>query len=467
MHKFHSLDYASSITRKNTDEIKSFVKELQGELNNGVESEFFAPVFIDELKILLKDPIFNSYNTFSQYLTTSLDQLIGLEQVLVEASENDDDILDLEQELHFFWQNSEFCDYYFEEINLDKDIMTITEELGVLLQNQLIAFYYLHVAKTTKEFNPAICYNFCQEIGETESYLWAHSSGAAPMLVKLPEPREQVFISAIYPESVILKDFGEIALQKALTLEEEGIQLVMNQSDTAIEEKWSYAHSTIKTLLPDIAPILKHFTKRIFALSHEDVVSLSYQQAPYLSFINLKTRDRIDLIDDLFHENGHHYLNAHLNIDEYINEDDDKIFYSPWRESARPVRGIFHAYCTFYWAHEIFKRLSIKMLQGEREGFTEAEQGKILKRFAEEHAMLKSCFDEVKRAHKLKKVEKIGLELCQEFHKSILEVEELYQDTLIALKEYFPNDFAALKTYFQGHKEKAKEFKISVAPFDI
>jgi len=81
------------------------------------------------------------------------------------------------------------------------------------------------------------------------------------------------------------------------------------------------------------------------------------QSLPGYSSLNMFDRDQIDLMDDLLHENGHHYLNTFLNHQDLINEDDDKIYYSPWRKALRPVRGIYHATFTFFWALELFYQL--------------------------------------------------------------------------------------------------------------
>jgi HEXXH motif-containing protein len=65
------------------------------------------------------------------------------------------------------------------------------------------------------------------------------------------------------------------------------------------------------------------------------------------------------LIDDLIHENSHHHLNLLLRkYVMYRGDQNQRIFYSPWRRSLRPLRGILHAVFTFTMGAMLFERLS-------------------------------------------------------------------------------------------------------------
>ena len=100
-------------------------------------------------------------------------------------------------------------------------------------------------------------------------------------------------------------------------------------------------------------------TTRIVPLKAKGVVSFSYRHRPGLSFINCFDRDNLDLIDDLIHENSHHHLNLLLRKHVmYHGDHNQQIFYSPWRRSLRPLRGILHAAFTFTMGAMLFERLS-------------------------------------------------------------------------------------------------------------
>lgn len=119
------------------------------------------------------------------------------------------------------------------------------------------------------------------------------------------------------------------------------------------------AWTTIEAAWPDGYQLLALLTSRIVPLKAKGVVSFSYRHRPGLSFINCFDRDNLDLIDDLIHENSHHHLNLLLRKHVmYHGDHNQQIFYSPWRRSLRPLRGILHATFTFTMGALLFERLS-------------------------------------------------------------------------------------------------------------
>lgn len=119
------------------------------------------------------------------------------------------------------------------------------------------------------------------------------------------------------------------------------------------------AWDTIQAAWPEGHDVLALLTSRIVPLKAKGVVSFSYRHRPGLSFINCFDRDNLDLIDDLIHENSHHHLNLLLRKHVmYHGDRNQQIFYSPWRRSLRPLRGILHATFTFAMGALLFERLS-------------------------------------------------------------------------------------------------------------
>jgi len=119
------------------------------------------------------------------------------------------------------------------------------------------------------------------------------------------------------------------------------------------------AWRTIGLAWPEGHAVLALLTSRVIPLSAAGVVSFSYRHRPGLSFINCFDRDNLDLIDDLIHENSHHHLNLLLRKHVmYRGDRNQQIFYSPWRRSLRPIRGILHATFTFTMGALLFERLS-------------------------------------------------------------------------------------------------------------
>jgi HEXXH motif-containing protein len=119
------------------------------------------------------------------------------------------------------------------------------------------------------------------------------------------------------------------------------------------------AWQTIQLAWPEGHDVLTLLTSRIVPLQAKGVVSFSYRHRPGLSFINCFDRGNLDLIDDLIHENSHHHLNLLLRkYVMYHGDHNQQIFYSPWRRSLRPLRGILHATFTFTMGALLFQRLS-------------------------------------------------------------------------------------------------------------
>jgi HEXXH motif-containing protein len=115
-----------------------------------------------------------------------------------------------------------------------------------------------------------------------------------------------------------------------------------------VAQRIQTAVCTIEKAWPLGGQLLSLLTSRIIPLRARGVVSFSYRHRPGLSFINCFDRDDLDLIDDLIHENSHHHLNLLLRKQVLYRGDQNRdIFYSPWRRSLRPIRGILHATFTF------------------------------------------------------------------------------------------------------------------------
>ena len=124
-------------------------------------------------------------------------------------------------------------------------------------------------------------------------------------------------------------------------------------------ERIRRAWTVIQEAWPEGQEVLALLTARIIPLKAKGVVSFSYRHRPGLSFINCFDRDQLDLIDDLIHENSHHHLNLLLRKHVmYHGDRNQQIFYSPWRHSLRPLRGILHAAFTFTMGAMLFERLS-------------------------------------------------------------------------------------------------------------
>ncbi|MBX3235354.1 MAG: hypothetical protein KF814_04310 [Nitrospiraceae bacterium] len=167
--------------------------------------------------------------------------------------------------------------------------------------------------------------------------------------------------SATLRAPVILRRtrYGDLTLGPTLVYDRQRIPTAVRPSPSSAAPRIRLALQAIEAAWPEGNDWLALFTSRICPLRAKGVVSFSYRHRPGLSVINCFDRDNLDLIDDLIHENSHHHLNLLLRkYAMYGGDHNQEIFYSPWRRSLRPIRGILHATFTFTMGALLFERLS-------------------------------------------------------------------------------------------------------------
>ena len=158
---------------------------------------------------------------------------------------------------------------------------------------------------------------------------------------------------------------GGLTLGPALIYGRDKTPSQVARAPSSVAPRLDRALTVIEAAWPEGSRLLGLLTARIVPLKARGVVSFSYRHRPGLSFINCFDRDDLDLIDDLIHENSHHHLN--LLLRKYVMHRRDRnqeIFYSPWRRSLRPLRGILHATFTFTMGAILFERLSTWAVSG-------------------------------------------------------------------------------------------------------
>lgn len=152
---------------------------------------------------------------------------------------------------------------------------------------------------------------------------------------------------------------GRLILGPTLIYDSNRVPTRIVRSSSNLVRRVGRAVEAIERAWPEGAANFFALTTRIVPIKARGVVSYSYRHRPGLSFINCFERDDLDLIDDLIHENSHHHLNLFLRRAVLLRGDrNQEIFYSPWRRSLRPLRGILHATFTFTMGALLFERLS-------------------------------------------------------------------------------------------------------------
>ena len=148
----------------------------------------------------------------------------------------------------------------------------------------------------------------------------------------------------------------------------------MKKAEIELSLNWKYGYMLYKTL-----------TKSVVIVSSPDLVSYSHFTELGISYINVIDRDLFDSVDDLIHENSHHHLNLILKKYKLIKPNNDEIvFYSPWRQSLRNIYAILHSVFTFSYGAMLFENILINptpfmRLHYERTAFRLLEETIMLK----------------------------------------------------------------------------------------
>ncbi|MDH4083692.1 MAG: HEXXH motif-containing putative peptide modification protein [Nitrospira sp.] len=162
------------------------------------------------------------------------------------------------------------------------------------------------------------------------------------------------------PVFAIYRDHETVTVGPTLVYGKDRQPRTVQSTDQRSVDRIARAWQTIQLAWPEGHEVVALLTSRIVPLQAKGVVSFSYRHRPGLSFINCFDRGNLDLIDDLIHENSHHHLNLLLRkYVMYRGDHNQQIFYSPWRRSLRPLRGILHATFTFTMGALLFERLSL------------------------------------------------------------------------------------------------------------
>jgi len=413
-----SKKYHQSLFKSLAKQYLENVEMYREDVSEDYENIHLTQSFQDFFRTAIFSQELNSYTALNWYwfqLIEKMVHVIGLHEELVVS--NDFNLSDSEDELFNFWNESDYAKSFLTQLNDSKDLMLVSKAHLLLLEQQIISFFILHIGFIS---NVNVIYYNIPEIGDGEDRVYSYRlnkffsnvDSNEGHIVKVSTDSENTFINdkLASNDTSLLSD--KLLIISSSTNIDDDIQSISDAVNRAL--------NTLKDISPELFGTFESFTKYIVPINEKGIVSYSMQMLPGYSCINMFERDFVDLIDDLLHENGHHFMNAILNLEDLIHEDDEKIYYSPWRRALRPIRGIYHAYYTFYWAYELFYTLSMYIEENPTQAyFSEAEVTKIKTRFVEEYYMLTFCEADMKKANKDDKITPEGYEIFKNIHQRI------------------------------------------------
>lgn len=445
-----SKDFHIKLKKNVERDYRDFIEDLRDDFKRGFTTDVVDGDFLEQLSDILQDECFDTYSPLKFYWLNLVDNIVYViqlhEELLNEEGLDTDELTEAEDELFSFWNDSDFAESFLNYLNEGAPVVEASNNLVPLLENQIISFYVLHLNQYRQEFDDALMYHTVPELGDFEKRIYLGDDHRVVNMKATPETFPSIPLRFISPEEnslTIEVDDQPVQLKiektsSPLNVDELKLYVVPNCDEgikklEKFKENISKALLNIKKAAPHLHTTFKSFTHTIVPVNEKGIVSYSMQSLPGYSSINMFDRDQIDLMDDLLHENGHHYLNTFLNHQDLINEDDDKIYYSPWRKALRPIRGIYHAVFTFYWALELYYHLDVAA--GKKTlPFTSEEKSKIKLRFLEEYFMLDYCKPDLAHAFKNKRVTKEGNQLIQMIYERVAAYKKETETVLKDLK---------------------------------
>jgi hypothetical protein len=396
---------------------KNYIEELREGFEDFFCSDFFSEYFVDMLDEILCDENLDQYSDEKFYWINLIESLLTLDDLLEEGDE---------EEVFSFFEESEYTQIYLELSQKNLDPIECADEIFHQIEENVLSFYLLHLFEGQTILDQGIRYKHMDEFGES---LKSISIGTSGKRLKLPKGLNEIILRSVdtLNFNIEIEVKGKIVLvddahESSADLSNELIFIktdaLTEEESQAQVERIKKAMVKLKKFTPEAFEFFNLLTKKIIPTRDKEIVSYSMQTLPGYSVINLFDRDDLDLLDDLLHENGHHILNTFLNLEELIFEDDDKIFYSPWRRALRPIRGIYHAYCTFVWAHKLYYDLAIAL--DSHEDFSEAQKQKIYFRALEEFTMLNYTYEDLLKAFSLDKISERGMDVIEFYRKDFL-----------------------------------------------
>ncbi len=412
----------------------------------------FSETFLQDLNEILCQNDLATYSPMKFYWTTLIDNFVYISQLHQDLSshinkKSNKVFQKIEEEILDFWNDSDLVNFFKAYQEEGQTIEECSLKSMRILEDHVISFYYLQIStKKQVDFDKAI-YLPLENIGDNDHQIYLREN---KFFINLP--REDFALLSLEQFNLPYRGM-EINLDEqteTCKISEVKSSLIFNQfkliHNINSQNLFSDAFKIIELVSIDLLNTVQNFSETFVLINEPGIVSFSMQGLPAFSSINVFERDFLDLIDDIIHENGHHYLNAILNQEELINEDDEKIYFSPWRQALRPIRGIYHATFTFYFALQIFCQIKKSFLNPDVLAILKKYQEskfslqKINKRIVEEYEMLGHTRKFIDHAYKKKKITLRGYEVISWIYELIDMCEGEYKQSIIELKEDKSND---------------------------
>lgn len=468
---------------KNIETIyEDFITEMQEDIEGQEVYALFSEDFIKDLQIILQTKEIKKYSPLAFYWTALIDNFVYISQLHLDISsyinkKQNKLFQQIEEEIFDFWNNSEHADLFKSYLDEGFPIEDCSLKIMPLLEDYILSFFYLQISNQSKITLESFLYRPFENIGDSKKIIHLKSmeycfniDAEASDIISIDhidfQKKEIELTIDEAPFSLKICKVKNTALDFPEVVGH--FKIISHDPNDNVQTRFKDALQIIKLCGPELFQLVVNFSKYFIPINEPGIVSYSMQSLPSFSSINVYERDFLDLIDDIVHENGHHYLNTILNQEELLEEqeeelnEDEKIYFSPWRKALRPIRGIYHGTFTFYFALKLFCTLK-KSLPVTHEiktilknyGDLDSFINKINKRIVEEYTLLNMCLRPLEQAKNNKKITTRGMDIVKWVFELVALEKEVYLNSLAEVEKN-QNNQVFLKDLKQVAKESEK-----------
>lgn len=141
---------------------------------------------------------------------------------------------------------------------------------------------------------------------------------------------------------------------------------------------------SILQLIEPVYDCITNLVRSIHVLRQPDAeidVSYSHPQIPFSIFLSVCEDDSIvsnlRVAESILHEAMHLKLTLIENIVPLIKPNTNSLYYSPWRDEERPVKGVLHGLFVFISIREFYKELQKMKIFTDAEDYLERRSSEI------------------------------------------------------------------------------------------
>jgi len=196
---------------------------------------------------------------------------------------------------------------------------------------------------------------------EDKSYIYTTSNAWCSKVDINPD--KENFTAYAYIDNTILLEPNDFYLEKFY--EDHGLIIYDSEELHKIDAKSKLDAAIVELkVCPEIYETVKKLVKAIQVIHVEDPEydsSYTHPDIPFSIFVSIgadtSKLSNLRVAESIIHETMHLQLTLIENISPLIKNGSMEMFYSPWREELRPIRGVLHGIYVFSAVKDFYEKI--------------------------------------------------------------------------------------------------------------